>query len=66
MDKLVEYLPYLIPLVILQLTLLTAGLLDIRRRSQLRWFPKWVWVLIIIFVNLIGPVIYFSLARQEE
>lgn len=66
MDKLIEYLPYLIPLVILQLTLLAAGLLDIRSRSQLRWFPKWVWVLIIIFVNLIGPLIYFTLARQEE
>lgn len=66
MDQLVEYLPYLIPLLILQFILLTAGLLDIRGRSQLRWFPKWMWVLIIIFVNLIGPVIYFSLARQEE
>ena len=28
--------------------------------------PRWMWVLIIIFVNIIGPIIYFVAGRKEE
>lgn len=65
LDSIREYLPLLIPLVILQLILMIAALIDLARREQTRG-PKWVWVLVIVFVNLIGPIIYFVAGRQEE
>jgi hypothetical protein len=64
MDTIREYLPFLIPILILQLILVAAALVDLLRRERTRG-PKWVWVLIILFVNLIGPIIYFMLGREE-
>ena len=64
MEIIREYLPLLIPLFILNLALLAAALIDLLRREQTRG-PKWVWLLVIIFVNTIGPIIYFVAGREE-
>jgi hypothetical protein len=64
MEVLKEYLPLLIPILIIQLALIIFALADLLRREQTRG-PKWVWVLVILFVNLIGPIIYFLLGREE-
>lgn len=57
-------IPFLVPLVLLQLGLMVFALLDLARRARTRG-PKWAWALVIIFVNLIGPVVYFIFGREE-
>lgn len=49
-----------------QLGLLTAAQLDIRKRTpeQLNG-PRWLWV-VISFVNFVGPIAYFVLGRRES
>jgi hypothetical protein len=63
-DKFLEFLPYIIPLVLLQLTLMIVALLDLIRREKTKG-PKWVWALVIILGELIGPIIYFIFGRQD-
>ena len=65
MEALQQYIPYLIPVIIIQLILLVAGLVDLARRTRTNG-PKWLWALIILFVNIIGPIIYFTIGRVEE
>ena len=57
-------LPFLIPVLIIQLALVVAALLDLVKRERVRG-PKWMWVVIILFVNLIGPIIYFLVGRED-
>ncbi len=64
MEVLTEYLPLLIPILIIQLVLIIFALTDLVRREQTRG-PKWVWVLVILFVNMIGPIAYFLLGRED-
>ncbi|PKN84321.1 MAG: transcriptional regulator [Chloroflexi bacterium HGW-Chloroflexi-8] len=64
-DQIIKYLPLLIPLFVIQLGLMIAGLVDLIKREKTRG-PKWVWFLVVIFVNLIGPIIYFVVGREEE
>lgn len=64
-EQIRPYIPLLIPLIILQLVLMIAALLDLARRERTRG-PKWVWALVILFVNIIGPIIYFVAGRQDE
>jgi len=64
MEQIREILPFLIPIAILQLVLVVAALVDLLRRERTRG-PKWVWLLVILFVNFIGPIIYFMLGREE-
>ena len=61
--ELSRLIPLLIPLLLIQLVLMIVALVDLSRRPQVRG-PKWVWVLIILFVNMIGPIVYFALARK--
>jgi uncharacterized membrane protein len=65
MDKIREFIPFLAPVLIIQLALLVTALLDLIRRPQTRG-PKWVWALVILFVNIIGPIIYFVFGRVDE
>jgi ABC-type transport system involved in cytochrome c biogenesis permease component len=65
METLPELLPLLIPLVIIQLILAVFALLDLSKRQKTRG-PKWMWVLIIIFGQMIGPVAYFLAGRVDE
>ena len=60
-----QNLALLLPLIILQLVLMIAALIDLARRPSTRG-PKWVWVLVIIFINTIGPIIYFLVGRGED
>lgn len=64
-DILMRYLPLLIPIMLLQLALMTVALLDLHKQPATRG-PKWRWVLVIVLVNFIGPLLYFVLAREEE
>jgi hypothetical protein len=61
-----EILPCLIPLIIIELTLLIIALVDLVKREHVRGGNKIVWVLVIIFINLIGPIIYLIFGRQEK
>jgi hypothetical protein len=54
------------PLLLLQLLLLIWAIVDLVRRHTVKILPKWAWALIIIFVNLFGPIIYFVAGRGEE
>lgn len=64
LNVLKPYIPLLIPLLAIQLGLIIAALIDLWRREQTKG-PKWVWLLVILFVNLIGPIIYFMVGRDE-
>jgi len=64
-EKLSEFLPYIIPLVMLQLTLMIVALVDLIRRDKTRYLPIWAWAIIIILGELIGPIIYFIFGRED-
>ena len=64
METLSELLPFLIPLILLQIALMVVALVDLVRRERTRG-PKWVWALVIVFVNLFGPVAYLLFGRGE-
>jgi len=59
-------LPLLVPILVIQLGLLIWALYDLTRPGRrVKGDNKVVWALIIIFVNLIGPILYFLVGREE-
>jgi hypothetical protein len=65
LEVLKRYLPLLIPIALLELVLMVAALLDLVKREQTRG-PKWMWILIVVAVNIIGPLVYFLAGRKDE
>jgi Phospholipase_D-nuclease N-terminal len=61
-----QILALLLPIVVIQLGLMIAALYDLEKEDRrVRGGNKLVWVLIIVFLNLFGPLIYFLAGREE-
>lgn len=63
MEITTDTLLMLAPLFIIQLILLVVALIDLRRVKATRG-PKWMWVFIILFINIVGPIGYFIVGRK--
>lgn len=60
------YLPFLIPLLIAQLALGIASAIHVWRHPHYRFGNRIFWLIVVLFVQLIGPVMYFLLGRGDE
>lgn len=65
MDAIRPYIPFLIPILVIQLGLMLFALLDLLRRPATNG-PRWLWAIIIILVNIIGPIAYVLIGRRES
>lgn len=52
------------PLIVLQLILMIVALVCWFKDEDLNG-PKWVWLLVILFVNIFGPILYFLIGRKK-
>jgi hypothetical protein len=66
LDLLIELIPFLIPLILIQMALMIIAVLDLVKREHVTGNNKLVWILVIIFINIIGPIIYFVFGRKDR
>ncbi|KXH83772.1 PLDc N-terminal domain-containing protein [Sporosarcina sp. HYO08] len=52
------------PLIALQFILMIVALVDIIRNQRTNG-PMVMWLLIVIFINTIGPILYFIFGRKQ-
>ncbi|GHV07219.1 hypothetical protein FACS1894217_07550 [Clostridia bacterium] len=65
MQLLKQFLPILIPLVVVELGLWVAALVHILTHKTYKVGNRVLWV-ILSFVQIIGPVLYFVIGRGES
>ncbi|OZS76827.1 transcriptional regulator [Tetzosporium hominis] len=53
------------PILLLQFVLIVVALIDLVRIPATNG-PKWLWALIIVFGNIIGPIVYFLVGRKTQ
>ncbi len=59
-------LALIIPLIVIQLALMIIAVVDLLKDDRaVRGGNKAVWAVIIVFVNLIGPILYFIVGRED-
>ncbi|CAM4228047.1 PLDc N-terminal domain-containing protein [Jeotgalicoccus halotolerans] len=59
-----ELLPFLIPLMILQLLLMISALTMIIQQRRFKYLNRAAWIIIVIVFNIVGPVLYFVMERK--
>ena len=66
-DQLLEILPqlmpFLMPVLLLQLVMLIVALINFLKK-ELPMKDKVIWLLIIVCVQIIGPVVYFAVGSK--
>ena len=63
--QLTHLLPVLIPLGVLELGLTVAALIHILTHKTYKTGTRTLWI-ILSFVQIIGPVLYFTIGRGDE
>ena len=66
MDALIKYLPFLVPVAALEIGLMLAALIHLLRRKKTRNLNPGAWAVIIVLFELIGPVLYFLVGKEDE
>ncbi|MDO4542534.1 MAG: PLDc N-terminal domain-containing protein [Bacillota bacterium] len=62
-----EMLPFIIPLIILQLGLLAYTLRHILTHSHYKHGTRGLWLIVaIVGMEFIGPILYFLLGREAD
>jgi hypothetical protein len=54
------------PLIILEIALLGFALYDLVKKGKTKNLSILIWILIIVFINIFGPIAYFLFGRSEE
>jgi hypothetical protein len=66
METVIQMLPYMVPLLIVEVALLVVALVDLAKRKHVTGGNKIIWILITVGIQFIGPVIYLVAGRKEE
>ena len=64
--NLTEYLPFLIPLALIEVGLMTASLIHIFTHKNYKVGNRVLWVILSIVISTIGPILYFVIGRGEN
>lgn len=66
MTDLKEIIPFIIPLVLLQLGLQAYSIVDLVRRRRVRFNNKLIWGVVIVGLSMIGAVAYLVFRGDDE
>jgi hypothetical protein len=66
MKEFMEYLPFLLPLLVVELALMLTALIHVLKHKKYRFGNQLVWVCIVVIFQIIGPLLYFTVGRGEE
>lgn len=67
MPDIMEFLPFLIPLVVAEFALLGYTLYHILTHKTYKRGSRALWLVItIVFMNFVGPILYFLLGKEDS
>lgn len=67
LDQIKDYLPLLIPIVVIQFILLAYVLIHINTHKSYKRGTRTMWnIIAIVGMNYVGPILYFLLGKEED
>lgn len=67
MPPISEFLPFLIPLIVLQFSLLAYTIVHILKHNTYKRGNRAIWLIVaLVGMNFVGPIIYFIFGRDDS
>lgn len=66
MNELMNNLPLLIPIIIVDFALRITAFVHVLKHPSYRFGNKVIWSLLVLVIGLIGPIAYFTIGRGED
>jgi len=67
MEEFIKYIPFLIPLVIIQFGFMAYVIIDILKKKKTKNFSPLIWIVIVVLLSnlCLGAVLYLIFGRME-
>ena len=66
MEEILEFLPFLIPMVLVQFALLGYALYHILTHDHYKRGNRVLWLVVtLVFMNYVGPILYILLGKED-
>lgn len=56
----------ILPVIILNILLAVIALVHVLRHKNYRCGNRALWIVVVLFIQIIGPILYFVIGRGEE
>lgn len=66
MEILREYAVILVPIIIVEMALMLTALIHVLKHKKYKFGSQVLWIVIVVFFQIIGPIVYFVFGRGEE
>lgn len=66
MELLQQNFALVLPLIVLQLILIVAALVNLFKTKKVRCLNMPIWAIIILCISIIGPILYFVFGRSQD
>lgn len=66
MESIKENIPFLIPIIIVELALMLTAVIHILKHDKFKVGNKVIWIIVSVFIQIIGPILYFTIGRSDE
>ena len=66
MSEITNNLALLLPVIILEFILAITALIHVIKNPNYRFGNKAIWIIVVLFIQIIGPIFYFIFGRGEE
>lgn len=64
--NMVDNIKILIPILLLEGILLLTSLIHVLKHPNYKFGNKIMWIFIVVFIQIIGPIVYFTIGRGED
>lgn len=65
-EMLIDYLPFIIPLIILQYGLAIYAIVHIIKHPNYKFGNRVMWIIVSLLISFIGPIVYFMFGKGDD
>lgn len=67
MEEIVDMLPFIIPIAIIEIGLFIYTMHHILTHNNYKRWNRTTWIIIVVvFMNFVGPILYFTLGKGDD
>ncbi|MCR3759681.1 PLD nuclease N-terminal domain-containing protein [Clostridium felsineum] len=66
MENISQYIPFLIPIAIIEIGLALSAVIHILKHRSFRFGNTALWLVIVIVFEIIGPILYFTFGKGDD
>jgi len=66
LNTLIKYLPFLLPILLIEITLAITAVIHVVKHPTYKFGNKTIWIIVVLVVQIIGPILYFTVGRGDN